>query len=184
MIDRKKHLFKLSQGEYLAPEKLESDLLNCLLISQIFIDGNSLHPFTVALVYPNYELIPGPIKNGPNGLSTTPPPKPSPAEVEKLLLEEMKVVGKARRLKSYEIPKKIYILPEPFSAENGLMTPTQKVKRATVRMTFKKQLADLYKGVSLIDWLIDWLTCFRSCFSAVDFSSFWYWTCSLCRHLW
>ncbi|OQV25541.1 Long-chain-fatty-acid--CoA ligase 5, partial [Hypsibius exemplaris] len=146
VIDRKKHIFKLSQGEYLAPEKLETELLTSPLVNQIFIDGNSLHPFTVALVYPNYDLL-QPVQNGGGDV----PDKLTAAEVEKTLLAEFKVVGKSRYLKSYEIPKKIYILPEPFSSENGFMTPTQKVKRETVRMAFKKQLTDMYKGVSLVD---------------------------------
>ncbi|GFW75900.1 long-chain-fatty-acid--CoA ligase 1 [Trichonephila clavipes] len=52
IVDRKKHLFKLSQGEYIAPEKVETIYSDSELILQIFVDGNSDQNFVVALVVP------------------------------------------------------------------------------------------------------------------------------------
>lgn len=57
IIDRKKHVFKLAQGEYIAPEKLEKSYSESSLISQIFIDGNSLSSFLIAIVVPDVERI-------------------------------------------------------------------------------------------------------------------------------
>ena len=53
IIDRKKHIFKTQQGEYIAPERLESIYGKCNLIDQVFIYGNSLRSFLVAIIIPN-----------------------------------------------------------------------------------------------------------------------------------
>ena len=55
IIDRKKNIFKLSQGEYIAPEKLEQCYLKSAYIGQIFVYGDSLHDNIVAIVVPDKE---------------------------------------------------------------------------------------------------------------------------------
>jgi long-chain acyl-CoA synthetase len=47
VIDRKKQIFKLSQGEYVAPEKIENVLRRSQFIDQVYVDGNSLQVFSI-----------------------------------------------------------------------------------------------------------------------------------------
>lgn len=42
IIDRKKHIFKLSQGEYIVPEKIENIYVNSQYVEQVFVHGESL----------------------------------------------------------------------------------------------------------------------------------------------
>lgn len=57
IIDRKKDVFKLSPGEYIVPEKLETKYETVPYISQIFIYGDSLQSYCVAVIVPEEEKV-------------------------------------------------------------------------------------------------------------------------------
>ncbi len=50
IVDRKKHIFKLAQGEYIAPEKLENIYVQSKYVQQIFIHGDSLQTSIIAII--------------------------------------------------------------------------------------------------------------------------------------
>ena len=55
IVDRVKNIFKLQQGEFVSPEKIENIYSRCKYISQIFIHGNSLKSYLICIVHPDKD---------------------------------------------------------------------------------------------------------------------------------
>ncbi|XP_033005580.1 long-chain-fatty-acid--CoA ligase 5 [Lacerta agilis] len=142
IIDRKKNIFKLAQGEYIAPEKIENIYLRSAPVAQVFVHGDSLQSFLVSVVVPDPETLPDfAAKLGVKGSfeelckNTT---------VKKAILTDIIRLGKEAGLKSFEQVKDLYLHPEMLTVENGLLTPTLKAKRAEVSKFFRSQIDAIY----------------------------------------
>lgn len=57
IIDRKKNIFKLQQGEYVAPDSVEGVYMKSGLIEEMFLHGTSHHNFAVAIVTPKKDKL-------------------------------------------------------------------------------------------------------------------------------
>uniref|UniRef100_A0A0E0RDP3 Long-chain-fatty-acid--CoA ligase n=1 Tax=Oryza rufipogon TaxID=4529 RepID=A0A0E0RDP3_ORYRU len=60
------------------------------------------------------------------------------------VLAEMDSIGKEAQLRGFEFAKAVTLVAEPFTLENGLLTPTFKVKRPQAKAYFAKEIADMY----------------------------------------
>ncbi|TKS83101.1 Long-chain-fatty-acid--CoA ligase 6 [Collichthys lucidus] len=135
IIDRKKHIFKLAQGEYISPEKIENIYIRC--------QPSCL----VGIVVPDPEVMPEWAKK--KGIIGTYKDLCKNTELKKAILEDLVRLGKASGLHSFEQVKNIYIHNEMFSIENGLLTPTLKAKRPELKEFFKGKIDQLYSSISM-----------------------------------
>lgn len=145
IIDRKKNIFKLAQGEYIAPEKIENVYVRSSPVAQVFVHGESLRSFLIGIVVPDPEILPEfAAKLGVKGSYEDVCKNPA---VKKAILEDMVKLGKQAGLKSFEQVRDLYIHTEMFSVENGLLTPTLKAKRPELVKLFQKQIEALYSSM-------------------------------------
>jgi len=145
IVDRKKNIFKLSQGEYVAAEKIENIMARSSFVAMSFVHGDSLQSKLVAIVVPDQEYLEDWAKK--NGFGGSYKEVCQNLKVVQIILEDMKKQGKLAKLKGFEFPKAIYVEPEPFSPENGLLTPTFKLKRPKVRDHYRKRIDILYNNL-------------------------------------
>eukprot|EP00331_Platyophrya_macrostoma_P018075 CAMPEP_0176463596 /NCGR_PEP_ID=MMETSP0127-20121128/35986_1 /TAXON_ID=938130 /ORGANISM="Platyophrya macrostoma, Strain WH" /LENGTH=674 /DNA_ID=CAMNT_0017855793 /DNA_START=18 /DNA_END=2042 /DNA_ORIENTATION=+ len=143
IIDRKKNIFKLAHGEYIAPEKIETVLTRSKLVAEIYVYGDTLQTFCVMLIHPNpAELIEFCKKKGITEESYE--KLCDNKEVNKIVLAELERVGRAEGLQGFEIPKRLYLKKESFG-KDGLLTGTLKLKRNEVKDFCREIIQDLYK---------------------------------------
>ncbi|CAF3706847.1 unnamed protein product [Adineta steineri] len=147
IVDRKKNMYKLSQGEYVAPEKIEDVYARSRFISQIFVYGDSYESCLVAIVVLNDEYVKKWAQTEGNNVETIVAPE-SNTKLKQTVLEDMNHEGKRRGLMSYEQVKAIEFIKEPFTIENGLLTPTFKARRYAVEKKYKELFGKIYKSVN------------------------------------
>ena len=145
IIDRVKNIFKLQQGEYVAPEKLENILEKCKYVEQVFVYGDSLKNYLVSVVVPREkETIEFLNSIGKNATKENYKNFFEDDVLKKEILSEMEKVGRKNDFKGFEVIKKVYLSKESFNSENDLATPTMKIKRPNAKKYFKEILDKLY----------------------------------------
>ncbi|KAJ2718912.1 medium-chain fatty acid-CoA ligase faa2 [Coemansia sp. Benny D115] len=152
IIDRKNNLFKLAQGEFIAPEKIENTCADHFITNEAFVYGDPLRSFLVAIIVPDASLLAMFLKSK-NALPTPTSGQrgaiPSISElcanktVCKTVAQELESWCRAHGLLGFEVPKRIFLNPVPFS-QIGLLTPTFKLKRREAKAYFAEEIKQLY----------------------------------------
>ena len=122
---RKKELIVNSGGDNIAPARPEASLTFQETIFQSMVIGDR-RPYLVAVIVPEVEKT----KNMTD------------EEINEIISSEVKKANEG--LSSIEKIRKFVIAKEPFSTDNGLLTPTMKVKRHKVIEIYGETLDDLY----------------------------------------
>jgi len=144
VVDRKKHIFKLAQGEYIAPEKIEGVFGQSAFVAQVFLHGESYKSCLVAFVVPNQpEIENWANKNGIDGKTFE--ELVEDPRVKKAVLEDVNKLGRAAGLKSFELIKDLKLCVDPWTVEAGLLTPTFKTKRPQMKEKFETDIKAMYE---------------------------------------
>ncbi len=139
ITDRKKSVFKLSTGKYVAPQTIENKLVNNGYIDQAVVIGYK-RKFCSALIVPNYENVEKRLKSKGKSVSDEPN---NDENVRKLIQKEVDKVNK--ELSPWETVKKFVILKEPFTIESGELTPTMKTKRPVINERYEEEINSMYE---------------------------------------
>lgn len=142
IIDRKKHIFKLAQGEYLAPEKIENIYIGSAYVAQVYLYGDSLKAACIAIVVPDEEVLMKWAKD--NGIEGSFEDVCKTQEALKLIHADITRVGKESGLHSFEQAKAIHLEPVPFAVDNDCLTPTFKLRRPTLKSKYMEMFVSLY----------------------------------------
>ena len=145
IIDRKKNIFKLSQGEYVAVEALESVYKKNLNMEQVWVYGNSFENCVVAVVVPNEEKLMAWAKDA--GVSGDYEAVCKTPEANKMILDELKKTGKEGKMKGFEIVKAVHLDHVQFSVDADLLTPTFKLRRPQLLKHYQTEIDALYEAL-------------------------------------
>ena len=137
---RIKEQYKLENGKYVFPVDIEEAIKLSMFIDSAMVHGAN-KPYNVAIVVPDWLVVLPWAKE--QGLPENPETLvDNPKLVNHI---EQEVNAACREMATYEVPKKILILPEAFSPENGILTPTLKLKRREVHNHYGDRIEALYE---------------------------------------
>lgn len=134
---RIKEQYKLENGKYVVPSPLEEELKLSPFIANVMIHGAN-KPYNVALVVPDKAALEKWAAD--NGKTLGDVEKSD--EVKQLIEEELKKYAKG--FKGFERPEKFVLTSEDFTTDNGMLTPTLKLKRRNVLQKYEPALDALY----------------------------------------
>jgi long-chain acyl-CoA synthetase len=140
VTDRKKELIKTSGGKFIAPQPIENSLKLNPLVGTAAIIGDK-HKFAFVIVSPNFPGLEDWARANEVAFS-------SPAELvanpKVQALYEGIVEGVNQNLARFEQLKRVLLVPDEFTADNGALTPTLKLRRRVIEDRYRRQIDELY----------------------------------------
>ncbi len=140
ITDRKKDIFKLSTGKYVAPQHVENTMLKSRFIEQSVVLG-AKQKFCSALIVPNMDAITDKFKQ--DGVNVSPNDDDFEEKVRVIIQKEVDTLNE--KLPKWEQIKRFALLDDLFSIESGELTPTMKTKRRVIHEKYKMQIERIYE---------------------------------------
>jgi long-chain acyl-CoA synthetase len=140
VTDRKKELIKTSGGKFIAPQPIENSLKHNPLVGTPVVLGDK-RKFAFALVSPNFPLLEDWARTNGVTFSSRAELVANP-KVHALYDEIVEEVN--QNLARFEKLKRVLLVPDEFTAANGALTPTLKLRRRVVEDRYRAQIDELY----------------------------------------
>jgi long-chain acyl-CoA synthetase len=143
IVDRVKEIFKLSQGEYIIPAKLESVYSKSVYVQQIMIYGNPTKNNIIAIVIPDKKKCAEALNMSIDDLV-----KDNENEkLKELIVGDFMKLANEAEFNGLEKAKYVLIDFEEFTNNNNCLTPTMKIIRKNVENKYKERIDDLYDKI-------------------------------------
>ncbi|MBZ4320841.1 carboxylic acid reductase [Streptomyces huiliensis] len=133
-VERRSHVLKLSQGEFVAVSRLEALFTGSPAVRQIFLYGSGARSYLLAVVVPTREAL-----DRVDG---------DARRLGPVLRESLRKLAAEAGLNSYEIPRDILVETEPFTQENGLLSGVRKPLRPALTKRYGERLEAMYAELS------------------------------------
>ncbi|KAJ3029377.1 UNVERIFIED_CONTAM: long-chain fatty acid-CoA ligase [Siphonaria sp. JEL0065] len=149
IIDRKKNLVKLSNGEYIALEKLESNYKVSKYVQNICVYADSEQSYAIAFIQPiekEIRALAG-SKNIHPGVDVDHLDYEALCarkDITSAVLSSLKDVAKSIGLKPAEVIGQVYLTPEEWTPQNEMLTAAMKLQRKVILNKYKDQVKKMY----------------------------------------
>ena len=144
IVDRVKEIFKLSQGEYIIPAKLESVYTKSIYVQQLMIYGNPTKNNIIAIVIPDKKKCAEALNISIDDLVKDTENK----KLHELIINDFNKLAVDAEFNGLEKVKYILVDFDEFTNNNNCLTPTMKIIRKNVEIKFKERIDKLYEEIS------------------------------------
>jgi long-chain acyl-CoA synthetase len=141
ITDRKKHLFVSSGGKNIAPQPIESLFAGSDYIDQFVLIGDK-RMYLTALIVPDMDALKQYAKT--HGI-TYGDPKELLKHPDIHRVIEQTIQTRQKDLANFEKVRRFSLLDEPFTIENGEMTPSMKIRRKAVEERYQELIESMYR---------------------------------------
>jgi long-chain acyl-CoA synthetase len=140
VTDRKKELIKTSGGKFIAPQPIENSLKLNPLIGTAVILGDK-RKFAFVIISPNFALLEDWARESSIAFSsrTDLVANPNVQALYEGIVEEAN-----QKLARFEKLKRVLLVPDEFTPNNGALTPTMKLRRRVIEDRYRAQIDELY----------------------------------------
>ena len=140
ITDRKKELLKTSGGKFIAPQPIENKLKANVLVAHAAMVGDK-HKFACVLISPNFAALEGWVKG--QGIATS--DHAALVKDPKVVKIYQEIVDKVNGgVANYESMKRMCVVGDEWSVEDGTLTPSMKLKRRVVEQKYAKEIEAFY----------------------------------------